>query len=209
MGRRWSRPVARGRMGEASREAQTLGTGNDNAQAMEAFLADIERRAFRLAMLAVRQRDEALDIVQDAMIGLATRYADKTPEDWRPLFYRILQSRIRDWQRKRMVRRRVMTFTPWASAAVEARTDRIEAAPDATDLRPDREVQGREAMEALDRALAALPERQRQAFWLRTVEGFSVAETAEAMGCGEGSVKTHHHRAVRALRESLGEHWDG
>src|ERR1044072_819897 len=78
--------------------------------AIEAFLRDVETRAFRIALMNVRERDEALDIVQDAMIRLVRHYARRPSEEWRALFYRILQNRIRDAQRRRTVRRRVLSF---------------------------------------------------------------------------------------------------
>ena len=77
---------------------------------MEAFLREVETRAFRIAIVSIRDRDEALDVVQDAMIRLVRRYARRPSEEWRPLFYRILQNRIRDVQRRRIVRSKVLSF---------------------------------------------------------------------------------------------------
>ncbi len=169
------------------------------------FFADVEKRALRIAEISIRDRDEALDLVQDAMIKLARNYANRPDAEWTPLFYRILQNRIRDWQRRQTVKNKVMVF--FGRGSEEDDYDPIAAAPDTAGRSPDQELQNEEAMEGLQGALAALPGRQREAFMLRTFEGLNVAGTAVAMGCSEGSVKTHYSRAVHSLRETLGEHW--
>lgn len=169
------------------------------------FFAGVEKRALRIAEINIRDRDEALDLVQDAMIKLARKYADRPDAEWTPLFYRILQNRIRDWQRRLTVRNRVMVF--FGGSGEDEDFDPIAAAPDLAGRSPDQELQSDEAMHSLERALGELPRRQKEAFMLRTFEGLNVAETAAAMGCGEGSVKTHYSRAVHSLRETLGEHW--
>jgi len=170
------------------------------------FLAEVERRALRVAEIAVRDRDEALDLVQDAMIKLARNYATRPETEWTPLFYRILQNGIRDWHRRQKVRNRVMVWFGRGKAG-EDEYDVIASAPDPAGRAPDDELQTHEAMQQLERAIRELPDRQREAFMLRTFEGVDVAGTATAMGCSEGSVKTHYSRAVHALREQLGEHW--
>ncbi len=169
------------------------------------FLADVEKRALRIAEINIRDRDEALDLVQDAMIKLARNYADRPASEWTPLFYRILQNRIRDWQRRQAVRNRVMVW--FGKGNEDQDYDPVAAAPDLAGRAPDEELQTREAMQNLEAAIAELPARQREAFMLRMFEGLDVAGTAVAMGCGEGSVKTHYSRAVHSLRETLGEHW--
>ncbi len=179
-----------------------------SSRAMDSFLASVERRAFRIAQMAVGSTEDALDIVQDAMFGLVKRYADKPPSDWKPLFYRILMSRIRDWYRRRSVRNR---WRAWLrNIRYEDRseeTDSIETLPAPPGGNPDAQVMIGDAMAALDRAIQALPLRQQQAFLLRAWEGLSVRETAKAMKCTSGSVKTHYSRAVHTLRDELGEHW--
>lgn len=172
--------------------------------ALERFLAGIERRAFRIAEFAVGNRDDALEIVQDAMLKLAERYGHKSSHNWAPLFHRILQSRIMDFHRRSRVRGR---FRVWLRQDGDERGDPLENQPDPTEPRPERQVQGVQFGDALEVAIKALPLRQRQAFLLRAWEGLNVAETADAMGCSQGSVKTHYSRAIHHLRETLGEHY--
>ncbi len=135
---------------------------------------------------------------------LARRYADKPAEQWPPLFYRVLRNRVRDWQRRRTVRQRVMA---WFPADNEQSEELMSTFPDPVGKRPEEEVALTGAMDALDAAIITLAPRQQEALLLRMVEGLNVAETATAMGCSEGSVKTHYSRAVHALREQLGDHW--
>jgi RNA polymerase sigma-70 factor (ECF subfamily) len=182
-------------------ERQTL----HQVHTLDQFLASVEKRAFRIARIAVRHDDDALDIVQDAMLQLARRYAQRPSEEWRPLFYRILQNRIRDCQRRRKVRAGVMAWLPWRSHD-EPEVDVLESVAD-TAPQPGQQAITDEALQVLERALAALPERQQQAFMLRNFEELDVAATAVAMGCSAGSVKTHYSRAVHTLRERLGEVW--
>ncbi len=169
------------------------------------FFAEVEKRALRIAEINIRDRDEALDLVQDAMIRLARNYAGRPDKEWAPLFYRILQNRIRDWQRRQVVRNRVMVW--FGKGNEDNDYDPVAAAPDPAGRSPDEELQTHEAMQSLEAAISGLPARQREAFMLRTFEGLDVAGTATAMGCSQGSVKTHYSRAVHSLRETLGEHW--
>lgn len=177
---------------------------NARCRALSQFLAGVEIRAFKIAQAALRHEDDALDAVQDAMLQLARAYSDRPAGEWKPLFYRILENRIRDMQRRRTVRNRVMSWLPFRSDSEEDEPDPIaEAASD--EPLPMRRLEIDEAMSALEQALAGLPRRQQQAFMLRTLEGLDVAQTARAMGCSEGSVKTHYFRALQALRAQLGE----
>lgn len=178
----------------------------DPSRALERFLLDTEKRAFRIARIAVRNDDDALDIVQDAMLQLARRYGRRPCEEWRPLFYRILQNRIRDCLRRRKVRSRVMAWLPAWREEGERQPDPWNDVPDGRPQPAERLAAG-EAMQLLEEALADLPPRQREAFMLRTLEGLDVAQTAQAMGCSEGSVKTHYSRAVHRLRDLLGSAW--
>ena len=189
-----------------SREQTTGAQTLRRERQLNQFLAEVERRALRIAEIAVRDRDEALDLVQNAMIKLARNYVERPSEEWTPLFYRILQNGIRDWHRRQLVRNKVMVFFGRGSPA-ESDYDPIASAPDPSGRAPDETLQAQQAIEHLEHAIADLPTRQREAFMLRMFEGLNVANTAAAMECSEGSVKTHYSRALHALRESLGEHW--
>ncbi len=176
------------------------------AAELNRFLADVEKRAFYMARAAVRDQDDALDIVQDAMHRFAARYAQKPVAEWRPLFFRILQNRITDAHRRSAVRRRVFAVFGLGREDEEIQ-DPAELAPAPRSLEPGVRAQLDGATEELQEAVALLPRRQQQAFLLRALEGLSVAETAAAMACSQGSVKTHYSRAVHALRAALEEHW--
>ena len=193
-------------MPAASRGDVDLSDSSSNARsrALSQFLAGVEVRAFKIAQAALRHEDDALDAVQDAMLQLARAYSERPAEEWKPLFYRILENRIRDMQRRRTVRNRVMSWLPFRADSEEDEPDPIAEAASEEPL-PMRRLEIAEAMEALEKALGALPRRQQQAFLLRTMEGLDVAETARAMGCSEGSVKTHYFRALQTLRAQLGD----
>ena len=185
-------------------KAQLRDTTQDGARALETFLAEVERKAFRIAQIALRHEADALDAVQDAMMQLAHRYASRPPAEWKPLFYRILENRIRDMQRRRIVRQRVMSWMPWRGEDEEEAADPMAQAPDTGPL-PPAQLESDQMMHALEQALEQLPGRQRQAFLLRNIEGLDVADTAAAMKCSQGSVKTHYFRALQALRSKLGD----
>jgi len=174
------------------------------SRALNQFLAGVELKAFKIAQTALRHEDDALDAVQDAMLQLARAYADRPAPEWKPLFYRILENRIRDMQRRRTVRGRVIAWLPFRGDEDDEEPDPIAQAP-SPEPQPVKRLEIDEAVGALEKALGALPRRQQQAFLLRALEGLDVAATAAAMGCSEGSVKTHYFRAVQALRAQLGD----
>jgi RNA polymerase sigma-70 factor (ECF subfamily) len=194
-------------MPAAAGGARELADLNAQTRALEEFLAGIERKAFKIAQLALRHEDDALDAVQDAMLSLVKTYGARPAEEWKALFYRILENRVRDMQRRRSVRGRVMAWLPYNSHDGEGDpSDPIEQAR-SPEPEPSARLEMNEAISALEGAVAALPDRQRQAFLLRNFEGLDVAMTATAMGCSEGSVKTHYFRALQTLRAQLGEFW--
>jgi len=177
---------------------------------LERFLAAVEKRAFRMARVATGgSTEDALDIVQDAMLAFVRKYAFRPESDWRPLFYRVLQNKIRDWFRRQAVRNRWRGFLKNFQDADEAdrHEDPLERVADEKTSEPPIELENREAMVVLEKAMQKLPGRQQQAFLLRVWEGMSIVETAAAMECSAGSVKSHYARAVSSLRRELEGHW--
>src|SRR5690348_11676372 len=140
------------------------------SRALEQFLSSVEKRAFKIAQLGLRNDDDALDAVQDAMMKLVQSYASRSSEEWRPLFYRILANRIRDLQRRRTVRGRIMAWLPARDAEDDEDFDPVAQAPSAEPT-PARRLELDEAIGALEAAIATLPARQQQAFLLRNFEG--------------------------------------
>ena len=177
-----------------------------DAAALNRFLSGVEQRAFRMARIAVRNTDDALDIVQDSMLTLAHKYAAKPEGEWAPLFFRILRNRITDWHRRARVRRSVFGVFALRDDDGEP-VDPTTLAVDGPAAEPEFATQMGAATARLEQAVGALPERQREAFLLRIWEGLDVAATALAMRCSEGSVKTHLSRAVHRLRQQLEDDW--
>ncbi len=177
-------------------------------QELSSFLRGVEKRAFKRTAFAVRDEDAALDIVQDAMIRLAERYADRPAEELPLVFQRILSNATMDWFRRQKVRNAVISnLSDFESASDDGDFDpleSLESADGALGAESAADSVGRaQILQAIEVEIAALPARQREAFLLRYWEEFDVAETAEAMGCSEGSVKTHCSRAVHALAKAL------
>jgi RNA polymerase sigma-70 factor (ECF subfamily) len=182
-----------------------LATRNELAE----FLKSAERRAFKQAYFAVHDQDLALDIVQDAMLKLAEKYAAKPVEELPLLFTRILQNGIRDHYRRQKVRNLWTTLLSSFSFGKneDEEHDPLETleAADGSNLanHPPDQLNRLQTIEIIEKEIEKLPARQREAFLLRYWEEMDVAETAEAMGCSEGSVKTHCSRATHTLAEAL------
>ena len=172
--------------------------------ALNNFFISVQARALRQAEIAVGNRDEALDIVQEAMVKLATKYSDQQ-DNWQPLFQRILQNVIRDWFRRRKVRR-------WLSLSVgerdeqrgcdEIHCDEIQSEL-LSSVTPEKQTIASQHLNKIEQALKQLPQRQQQAFMLRALWGADTNETAFAMQCSTGSVKTHYSRALAKLQGLL------
>jgi RNA polymerase sigma-70 factor (ECF subfamily) len=173
---------------------------------MDEFLQSVERRAFHMARMATGNRDDALDIVQEAMFKLVQKYSGKSAGEWRPLFYRILNRKITDHYRRNAVKNRLFSLASFGMQASDEGADLIDRAEGRKSDAPDQTVARELQMEILTKAVAQLPGRQRQAFMLRCWDGMSTAITAETMGCSEGSVKTHYSRAMHSLRASMEEY---
>ena len=170
------------------------------------FLADVERRAFKQAAYAVQDDHAALDIVQDAMLKLAEKYGDRPETEFPMLFQRILQNTIRDYYRRQKVRSLWTILLSALSPNDDEDADPLETL--ATDHlsntpTPHGETEQAQLRQVLEKEIEKLPPRQREAFLMRYWEELDIAETAAAMGCSEGSVKTHCSRATHALAEAL------
>jgi len=181
-------------MNASMAQAVASADGTDEPQTLDAFLASVSARAFRFAEVGLRHREDALDAVQDAMVRMLG-YAQRPPSEWTPLFWSVLRSRIIDLQRRRRFR---LTWLAPPPADDDGPIDWADPGPD-----PSRRNDSREAYAGLVAALHRLPARQREAFTLRVLEELDVETTAQVMGCGEGSVKTHLSRARDALRTQL------
>ncbi len=183
-------------------------TGNLKREALNTFFAEKERRALSIAEFAVGNRDDALDIVQDAMIRFATRYAKKPEGEWAPLFHRVLQSRIYDFYRKATVKNKYFAWLPKIGGGNDEQgygehVDPIQSAPDLNEIDQARLLDSEDSAKRLNQAVEQLPLRQQQAFLLRCWEGLDTKATAKAMRCSEGSVKTHYSRAMQQLKKIL------
>jgi len=170
------------------------------------FLRDVERRAFKQTVYAVRDDHAALDIVQDAMLKLAEKYADKPVTEYPMLFQRILQNTMRDYWRRQKVRNLWTTLLSSFGAGQDGEDDHdpldsIDVEDESTN--PAIQLERSQTMQIIEKAIEKLPARQREAFVLRYWEDMDVAETAEMMGCSEGSVKSHCSRAVHTLATLL------
>ena len=177
-------------------------------QELNGFLREVERRAFKRTVYAVRDEDAALDIVQDAMIRLAEKYADRPAAEWPILFQRILSNATLDWFRRRKTREAVLqNFSSFSDSEEEDGGDLLEfldvETPGGAQDEGEGLLQRKQVLTLLEAEISLLPARQREAFLLRYWEELDVAETAEVMGCSEGSVKTHCSRAVHALAKAL------
>lgn len=155
-----------------------------------------------MAMVSVKNTDDALDIVQDAMFILARKYSNKPSEEWAPLFYRVLNNRVMDFHR---ANKRSARLFSWFPAKGEDAQNVIEQVAGPRQDKPDFNQEMDSTATLLRDALAQLPPRQQQAFMLRAWQGMDVKNTAKSMNCSEGSVKTHYSRAVHTLRDQLRE----
>ncbi len=177
-------------------------------QELSDFLKSVEKRAFKRSVYHVRDEDAALDIVQDSMIKLTVNYADKPAAELPMLFQRILQNTTLDWFRRRKTHNALFSnMSDFEKAGEDGEFDLLETleAIDTSDGTESAEklVSRGQTLQEIDDAVQLLPARQREAFLMRYWEEMDVAETAAAMGCSEGSVKTHCSRAVQALSKTL------
>ena len=177
---------------------------HSSVASLDQFLRSVERRALRQVELSCRDHEDALDVVQEAMLAFVKRYRRKPAEQWPLLFWRVLDSKLIDLYRRRSLRGR---WFGWLGAGEDqAPSDPLAQVADLREPGPLGRLGDQQAAAALEQALRALPLRQRQAFLLRVWEGLDVQQTAAAMAVSEGSVKTHLYRALQALRGRLERH---
>ena len=177
-------------------------------QELSDFLKSVEKRAFKRSIYHVRNEESALDIVQDSMMKLSEHYGHKPPEELPMLFQRILSNCTLDWFRRQKTRNALFSnmsdfetsgedgdFDLLETLYVQSHSEQTESAESTT--------QRAQTLHEIEQEIQELPARQREAFLMRYWEELDVAETAAAMGCSEGSVKTHCSRAVQALGKAL------
>lgn len=166
------------------------------------FMHEVTGRALVMMESATQnQHGMAMDLVQEAFISLHKSYADKSTEEWYPLFYTILNNKLQDWRRKEA--RRAQPFSFFRKVSLEEDDIELNDVVDESTPNPFELIDQAVTTEEIQEAIAQLPARQQQAFMLRAWEGFDTHTTAQIMNCTEGSVKTHYHRAIQGLRASL------
>lgn len=177
-----------------------------STQELSQFLAQVERRAFKQTAYAVRDDHAAMDIVQDAMLKLAEKYASRPVEEYPMLFQRILQNTMKDYWRRQKIRGVWTTLLSSLGVSNDSddEHDPLESMVAENDSdEPEVQYERQQTITIIEDAIKNLPTRQREAFIMRYWEEMDVAETAAVMGCSEGSVKTHCSRAVHALAIAL------
>ncbi len=179
-----------------------------SSKELSAFLKDVEKRAFKRAFYHVRNNESALDIVQDSMMRLAESYGDRPTGEFPMLFQRILSNAILDWFRRQKVQNaHFASLSDFESDAADGDFDILDSLSTAETAvafeNPETQSIRAQSLQRIETELMQLPTRQREAFLLRYWEDMDVAETAAAMGCSQGSVKTHCSRAIHSLLKSL------
>ena len=178
-------------------------------QELSDFLKSVEKRAFKRSLYHVRNEEAALDIVQDSMLKLSEHYGDKPVAELPMLFQRILSNCTLDWFRRQKTRNALfsnmsdfegpgedgMDFDLLEAYSGPDNGERAESAED--------ETTRAQTFREIETEIQELPARQREAFLMRYWEEMDVAETAAAMCCSEGSVKTHCFRAIQTLSKAL------
>jgi RNA polymerase sigma-70 factor (ECF subfamily) len=183
---------------------------------LDNFLAGVQTKAYHVALGALWDQELALDVVQESMLRFVEYYRGKPDGEWPALFRSVLNSRINDQRRKRLLantKRKLLSLTGMGLVDADcdeqqAEADLPSAHHDAAFSDPEAQTTGSQLKQRIEVALATLAERQRQVFLLREQMGLSISETAETLGCSENSIKQHHFRALRAMRRLLSEVWE-
>jgi RNA polymerase sigma-70 factor (ECF subfamily) len=177
-------------------------------QELSDFLKSVEKRAFKRSMYHVRNEESALDIVQDSMMKLAEHYGHKSPEELPMLFQRILVNCTMDWFRRQKTQNELFSrMSDFESGNEDDNFNILEVLSQSANSEQNESAENHanraQTLQQIEMAIQDLPARQREAFLMRYWEEMDVAETATAMGCSQGSVKTHCSRAVAALGKAL------
>jgi RNA polymerase sigma-70 factor, ECF subfamily len=196
-------------------DVDLTGDGQVNGPlSLDNFLGEVQRKAYQIAYGALWDRETALDVVQESMLRFVEYYRHKPSSDWPALFRSVLNSRINDQRRKRLLAstgRKLLSLTGLKLADADADEQLQEAELPAAEhgwpASPEGDVAAGELKRVIEQAVGRLPERQRQVFLLREQLGLSIQETADTLGCSANSIKQHHFRALRALRGQLAEVW--
>ena len=178
---------------------------------LDAFFEGVEKRAYRMAVYTLKDEQAALDAVQDAMLKLVEKYANRPSSEWPALFFTILNNRMIDIQRWGRLREAGGKLISLFRNHDNGDEDLLESGLGSENLigeRPEVASWAHDLHKKIDSAITKLSERQRQVFLLREWQGFNVRETSEILGCSEGSVKQHHFRAMQALRKHLAGVWE-
>ena len=179
---------------------------------LDEFLAQVEYKAFKIAVYALRDDQTALDVVQDAMFKLSQKYSDRPEPEWPRLFFTILNNRITDVRRWRKLReiggKTISIFRSREDGEEDLLESGLGSEANPPSQQPETALLAKQFRKEIDKALEYLSERQRQVFMLREWQGMSVRDTATVLGCSEGSVKQHHFRAMKSLREKLAGVWE-
>lgn len=175
----------------------------ENRHQLNTFFVAEEQKAFKVARFSVGNDDDALDVIQDAMLKFVSKYAHKAETEWKPLFYKIIYSHLTDFHRRKNFRSGIMRFFGRSESDGGDEVENI-ASPHAA---PEEDIHLSESLSGLHQALESLPLRQQQAVLMRAWHGFDTKETANIMQVSDGSVKTHYSRGLARLKELLGEQW--
>jgi len=169
---------------------------------IEPFLQSVEKKAFRIALMATKREQEALDILQNAMMKLVEKYSDRPEHELKPLFYTILQNQIKNWYRKEA---QISKWFFWQKSAYDddESSEHVADIEGVDERSPELDLSNQHMSEQLIQVLESLPVKQQQCFLLRSWEGLSVKETAEIMQCSEGTIKTHMSRASQKLLAAI------
>jgi len=170
------------------------------------WVKEIGRRALVMTELATNFHHHSQDIVQDSLLSFISHYSDKPSEQWTPLFYGILRNQITDWKRKQARRSKWLTWFSSNQLDDEDELNPFEQIANSYEDNPALLLANANDIKLVQQVLSTLPERQQQAFLLRAWEGLDIQTTAQIMGCGESSVKTHYSRAITVLRAALNQH---